>query len=78
MNENSPGALQSFTIDDDGQLSAAVDTVASGGDAPAFTVPLSTGQVAIMNVRSFFSCLYFALIDLARFFLLCSITLEMV
>ena len=41
VNENTPGALQSFVIGPDGLLSDAVDTVASGGDAPAFTVPLS-------------------------------------
>ncbi|EJD08471.1 putative isomerase YbhE [Fomitiporia mediterranea MF3/22] len=52
VNENSPGALQSFVIDSEGTLSPQVSTVASGGDSPAFTVPLSTGQVAIMNYNT--------------------------
>lgn len=48
-NENEPGALQSFTIGSQGVLTT-IDTVASGGDAPAFCTALSDGQVAIMNV----------------------------
>ncbi|OCB91011.1 putative isomerase YbhE [Sanghuangporus baumii] len=52
VNENEPGALQSFVIGGDGLLSAPVSTVATGGDAPAFTVPLSTGQVAVMNYNT--------------------------
>ena len=51
-NENTPGALQSFIIESSGLLSSAVDTVSSGGDAPAFTTPLTTGQVAIMDYNS--------------------------
>ena len=62
VNENTPGALKSFVIGPDGLLSDAVDTVASGGDAPAFTVPLSTGQVAIMNVTPFPHPYYFTLL----------------
>ncbi|KAK7052190.1 putative isomerase YbhE [Favolaschia claudopus] len=50
-NENSPGALQSFTIQGN-TLSSAVDTTPSGGDSPAFAVALSTGEVAIMNYSS--------------------------
>ncbi|KAJ7489308.1 Lactonase, 7-bladed beta-propeller-domain-containing protein [Mycena latifolia] len=50
-NENTGGALQSFDIIGSG-LSGAVDTVPSGGDAPAFAVALSTGEVAIMNYSS--------------------------
>ncbi|KAJ6598372.1 Lactonase, 7-bladed beta-propeller-domain-containing protein [Mycena vulgaris] len=50
-NENAPGALQSFTVAGS-VLSSAVDTVPSGGDAPAFAVALSTGEVAIMNYSS--------------------------
>lgn len=53
VNEDEPGALQSFVINSDtGLLGDVISTVPSGGDAPAFNVPLSTGQVAIMNVRS--------------------------
>jgi len=43
------GALQSFNIKSDGTLSAALDTVSSGGSSPAFTTALSTGSVAVMN-----------------------------
>jgi len=52
VNENDPGSLQSFTIEKDFLLSPAVSTVGSGGDGPAFTTPLSTGQVAIMDYNS--------------------------
>ncbi|KAJ3763924.1 Lactonase, 7-bladed beta-propeller-domain-containing protein [Lentinula raphanica] len=49
-NELSPmGALQSYTTTSDGTVSGPHDTVPSGGSDPAFTVALSTGQVAIMN-----------------------------
>ncbi|KAL1741148.1 Lactonase, 7-bladed beta-propeller-domain-containing protein [Schizophyllum fasciatum] len=51
-NENTDGALQSFIIGENGSLSAAVDTVSSGGDAPAFATWLSTGEVAVMNYNS--------------------------
>ena len=50
VNENDPGSLQSFTVEKNFLLSSAVDTVSSGGDGPAFTTPLTTGQVAIMDV----------------------------
>ncbi|KAH8109447.1 putative isomerase YbhE [Phellopilus nigrolimitatus] len=52
VNEDSPGELQSFTINESGLLSNVVSTVPSGGDAPAFTAPLSSGQVAIMNYNT--------------------------
>ncbi|TFY83352.1 hypothetical protein EWM64_g659 [Hericium alpestre] len=52
VNENAQGGLQSFTIGNQGVLSAPVETIQSEGDSPAFTVPLSTGQVAIMNYGS--------------------------
>ncbi|KAI5116803.1 hypothetical protein M0805_007015 [Coniferiporia weirii] len=52
VNEDSPGALQVFTLDESALLSDAVSTVPSGGSSPAFTVPLSGGQVAIMNYDS--------------------------
>lgn len=46
------GSLQSFTISPSGELSAVVDTVPSGGESPAFTVALTTGEVAVMNYNS--------------------------
>ncbi|KAH9896868.1 putative isomerase YbhE [Cubamyces lactineus] len=49
VNEDSPGNLQSFIIGKDGLLSSPIDTISSEGNSPAFTTPLSTGQVAIMN-----------------------------
>lgn len=52
VNEDTAGALQSYEILADGSLSSAIETVSSGGDSPAFTVALSTGQVAIMNYNS--------------------------
>ena len=52
VNENSPGALQSFTIGAQGALAGPFDTIGSEGDSPAFTTAISTGQVAIMNVRA--------------------------
>ncbi|KAF8882094.1 Lactonase, 7-bladed beta-propeller-domain-containing protein [Infundibulicybe gibba] len=52
VNEVATGALQSFTIKPDGSLSGVIDSVSSGGDSPAFTAALSTGQVAIMNYNS--------------------------
>ncbi len=50
MNENSNGGLQTFTIGQEGALSGPIDTISTEGDSPAFTTPLSTGQVAVMNV----------------------------
>ncbi|CDO70096.1 hypothetical protein BN946_scf184806.g23 [Trametes cinnabarina] len=50
VNEDSPGGLQSFLIGKDGLLSSPIDTINSQGNSPAFTTPLSTGQVAVMNV----------------------------
>ncbi|KAI0330347.1 putative isomerase YbhE [Cubamyces sp. BRFM 1775] len=52
INEDSPGSLQSFRIGDEGLLSPAVTTINVEGDIPAFTTPLSTGQVAIVNYGS--------------------------
>ncbi|PIL23472.1 hypothetical protein GSI_14783 [Ganoderma sinense ZZ0214-1] len=50
INEVSPvGALQSYTIDQDGALSGAIDTISTEGDRAAFTTALSTGQVAVVN-----------------------------
>ncbi|KAK7049920.1 hypothetical protein VNI00_005350 [Paramarasmius palmivorus] len=52
VNEVSAGALQSFTTTPDGVISGPFDTVSSGGDTPAFTLALSTGEVAVMNYVS--------------------------
>ncbi|KIY52129.1 putative isomerase YbhE [Fistulina hepatica ATCC 64428] len=49
VNENDAGSLQSFRVFHNGTVSAAIDTVSSGGGSPAFTVALSTGEVAVMN-----------------------------
>lgn len=46
------GALQSYTTTPNGVISGPFDTVPSGGEDPAFNVPLSTGQVVIMNYSS--------------------------
>ncbi|KAH9849368.1 putative isomerase YbhE [Lenzites betulinus] len=51
-NENTDGALQSFVIKQDGSLTAAIGQTSSGGNGPAFAVPLSTGEVAVMNFGS--------------------------
>ncbi|CDO70095.1 hypothetical protein BN946_scf184806.g22 [Trametes cinnabarina] len=51
-NENSDGALQSFFFKQDGSLTAAIGQTSSGGNGPAFAVPLSTGEVAVMNFGS--------------------------
>lgn len=50
-NENTSGGAQAFTIGASGALSGAVATVASGGADPAYLLPLSSGGIAIMNVR---------------------------
>jgi hypothetical protein len=39
-------------INPNGTLSGPIDTVGSGGNGPAFCVPLSNGKVAAMNYRS--------------------------
>jgi 6-phosphogluconolactonase (cycloisomerase 2 family) len=46
------GAVQSFTVDADGGLSTAIDTVQSEGGNPAFVTALSTGEVAVVNYGS--------------------------
>ncbi|KAH9920007.1 putative isomerase YbhE [Epithele typhae] len=51
-NENTEGALQSFSVGQDGSLTAAISTASSGGNGPAFAIPLSTGEVATMNFGS--------------------------
>ncbi|KAI9063641.1 putative isomerase YbhE [Trametes sanguinea] len=51
-NENTDGALQSFFVKQDGSLTAAIGQTSSGGNGPAFAVPLSTGEVAVMNFGS--------------------------
>ncbi|THH16791.1 hypothetical protein EW146_g3915 [Bondarzewia mesenterica] len=52
VNENSAGELQSYTVGPQGALTGPVGQTSSGGDSPAFTVALKTGQVAIMNYNS--------------------------
>ncbi|KAG6828635.1 hypothetical protein H0H92_007227 [Tricholoma furcatifolium] len=52
VNEITPGALQSFSIQQNGSLSPVLDTISSGGDGPAFATALSTGSVAILNYGS--------------------------
>jgi 6-phosphogluconolactonase (cycloisomerase 2 family) len=52
VNEVATGALQSYTINTDGTLSNAINTVKTGGNAPAFTTALSTGEVAVFNYNS--------------------------
>lgn len=52
VNENTIGMVQSFAIGADGRLSGALNSVTSGGNAPAFATALSTGQVAVMNYNS--------------------------
>lgn len=52
VNEVGPiGALQSYATSPGGGLTL-IDEASSGGNGPAFCAPLSTGQVAIMNVSS--------------------------
>ncbi|EAU83139.2 hypothetical protein CC1G_07821 [Coprinopsis cinerea okayama7 len=52
VNEIGPvGNLQSFLVDSQGGLTL-VDTVATGGNGPTFTNPLTTGEVSAMNFGS--------------------------
>ncbi|KAH7926572.1 putative isomerase YbhE [Leucogyrophana mollusca] len=51
-NENTPGGLQSFEVGPSGSLSAAIDTVYSGGDGPPYCGGLPGGQVAVVNYNS--------------------------
>lgn len=50
-NEVDVGLLQSFLVDSQGGLTN-IANASSGGNGPAFTAPLSTGEVAIMNFGS--------------------------
>ncbi|EGN94490.1 hypothetical protein SERLA73DRAFT_114730 [Serpula lacrymans var. lacrymans S7.3] len=52
VNENTPGALQSFTVGPEGALTGPYDTAYSGGDGPPYCAQLTTGQVGIMNYGS--------------------------
>ena len=45
------GRVQSFAVGADGRLSAAVSTVSSGGADSVHVLPLSSGGVAVANVR---------------------------
>jgi 6-phosphogluconolactonase (cycloisomerase 2 family) len=49
VNENTIGALQSFTVDRSTGILSLVETISSGGNGPAYAGALTTGQVAIMN-----------------------------
>jgi 6-phosphogluconolactonase (cycloisomerase 2 family) len=51
VNEQTEGALQSFTVDDNGNLTL-VDTVPTGGNGPTFTNPTLAGEVSAMNFGS--------------------------
>jgi hypothetical protein len=52
VNEDFPGALQSFSIGPDGRLSDAIANVSTGGDGPAFAAPVGNDLVAVMNVSA--------------------------
>ncbi|TFK50329.1 putative isomerase YbhE [Heliocybe sulcata] len=52
VNENDNGALQSYMVGPEGALAGPVDTIETGGGAPAFAAGLTTGQVAVMNYNS--------------------------
>jgi len=52
VNEATPGALQSYTVGDEGVLTGPIDSIYSGGDGPPFCAALTTGEVAIMNYGS--------------------------
>jgi len=52
VNENTVGAVQSFSINSNGTLSGPIDTVDTEGDGPAFCAQLSNGVVATMNYGS--------------------------
>ncbi|EPQ51347.1 putative isomerase YbhE [Gloeophyllum trabeum ATCC 11539] len=52
VNEVTEGALQSYVVGPEGALAGPVDTIPSGGDAPAYCGALSSGQVAVMNYNS--------------------------
>ncbi|KAI0046974.1 putative isomerase YbhE [Auriscalpium vulgare] len=52
VNENSPGALQAFTVGAQGVLSSAQGQIGSQGNSPAYAAALSSGQVAVMNYDS--------------------------
>lgn len=49
VNEVYLGALQSFSVNAAGALTGPLDTISSGGGSPAHLLPLSSGEVAIMN-----------------------------
>ena len=51
VNEDTTGKVQSFLVGSNGSL-ANFGNASSGGNGPAFAIPLSTGEVAAMNVSS--------------------------
>jgi hypothetical protein len=50
VNEVEAGAVQSFTIFDNGTLSGAIATTSSGGNGPAHVFASPDGEVSAMNV----------------------------
>lgn len=44
--------MQSFFVDELGELSPAIANVSSGGNGPPFVTALSTGEVAVVNYGS--------------------------
>ena len=50
VNEIEAGAIQSFTIFDNGTLSDAVSTTSTGGNGPAHVFASPDGEVSAMNV----------------------------
>ena len=50
VNEVEAGAIQSFTIFDNGTLSGAISTTSTGGNGPAHVFASPDGEVSAMNV----------------------------
>jgi len=44
-----PGAVQSFLVDGQGELTPAIANVSSGGSSPPFVAGLSTGETVVVN-----------------------------
>ena len=50
VNEVEAGAIQSFTIFDNGTLSGVISTTSTGGNGPAHVFASPDGEVSAMNV----------------------------
>jgi hypothetical protein len=50
VNEVEAGAVQSFTIFDNGTLSGAISSISTGGNGPAHVFASPDGEVSAMNV----------------------------